>query len=56
MSGVKSFNVKIPTELWAFLKKDSVECEKPMNGIITDLLKKYKEKREKKLTLDDAKV
>lgn len=56
MAGVKSFNVKIPAELWAFLKKDSVECEKPMNGIITDLLKKYKEKKEKRLTPSDAKV
>lgn len=53
---MKSFNVKLPLELWSFLKKDSVECEKPMNGIITDLLKKYKEKREKKLTSNDAKV
>ena len=41
MTGVKSFNVKMPTELWSFLKKDSTDIEKPMNGIIIDLLKKY---------------
>lgn len=50
MSTIKSFNVKIPTELWSFLKKDSVECEKTMTLIITELLKKYKDKKEKKLT------
>lgn len=54
MSGVKSFNVKIPTELWAFLKKESVNLEKPMNGILIDLLKKYKKKKEKELTFSDA--
>jgi hypothetical protein len=54
MRNVKSFNVKIPTELWSFLKKDSVEKQQPMNAIITVLLKKYKNKEEKGLTLDDA--
>lgn len=54
MTEVKCFNVKIPVDLWSFLKKESVNLEKPMNGIIIDLLKKYKEKREKKLTHNDV--
>ena len=56
MTEIKSFNVKIPKELWAFLKKRSVDVNTSMNSILTILLMKEKEKIEKKLTSNDAKV
>lgn len=53
---MKTFNVRMPKDLWAFLKKKGVDRETSLNNIIIDLAKKYKEKREKKLTHDDAMV
>jgi hypothetical protein len=54
MAEIKAFNVKVPKELWAYLKKRSVDCDMSMNDIVNSLLRKYKERNEKKLTIDDA--
>jgi hypothetical protein len=47
---IKSFNVLLPKELWAFLKKESAYREVSMVEIIKSLVEKYKNKTEKKLT------
>lgn len=57
MSNIKSFNVRLPRELWAFLKKRAVEQDTSMGEILIKSLKKLKEKYEKKdLTKHDANV
>lgn len=56
MKDVKSFNVRLPRDIWAFLKKESCEKETSMTNIIADCLDKYKQKCEKKLTSNDALV
>jgi ATP-dependent protease Clp ATPase subunit len=56
MSNIKAFNIRLPKEIWAFLKKQSIDQEKAMNVIVVDCLEKYKKKFEKKLTQDDAVV
>jgi hypothetical protein len=48
VENIKAFNVRLPKELWAFLKKKSIEQEKPMNVIIMSCLSKFKEKCDKK--------
>lgn len=56
MEDLKTFNIRVPTELWAFLKKRSVDKQVPMNSILVSLLKKYKNSLEKALQYDDAKL
>ena len=46
----KMFNVRIPVELWSFLKKDAVDKEVSLNCLITTLADKYKKRCERKLT------
>jgi len=47
---MKQFNVRLPKVIWTFLKHDSFNTGLTMNQIITNLLTKYKNKSEKKLT------
>jgi len=56
MAELKTFNIRVPTELWAFLKKRSVDKQKPMNSILVSLLNKYKKSLEKDLHIDDANI
>ena len=56
MSTVKAFSVRIPKELWLFLKNRSAEKEKPMNDIIQLCLEKYKKTCEKHLTNQNTMV
>jgi len=56
MEDLKTFNIRVPVELWSFLKKRSVDVEMPMNSILCSLLKKYKKSLETPLQLDDAKL
>lgn len=53
MDNIKAFNVRMPKEMWVFLKKQSLYKEKPMNVIINYCLEKYKKTCEKTLTLDN---
>lgn len=46
----KMFNVRIPVELWSFLKKDAIDKEVSLNCLITTLADKYKKRCERKLT------
>ncbi len=52
----KVFSVRLSKEMWVFLKKHSIEQEKPMNTIIFDCLEKYKNKYEKRLTNNNTAV
>lgn len=54
MENLKAFNVRIPRELWAYLKKLSVDKEKSMNDIVTNLILKHKKNSEKSLTNNNA--
>ena len=49
---VKAFNVRIPRDVWAFVKKKAVDRETSFNLIIVELLTKYKKKCEKKVDDD----
>ncbi len=56
-SQLKSFNMRIPRDLWIFLKKISAENDTSMNSYILDHLLKAKQKYEKKdLTSNGANV
>lgn len=48
-SKLKTFNVRIPQELWTFLKYDSFDKGVSMNSIVTECLNKYKRKMDNKL-------
>lgn len=50
MASIKTFNIRIPKELWAFIKKKSIEKEKTMNSMIIELIENFKKKCEKNLT------
>lgn len=45
---VVSMHLKIPKELWKFLKIDSASSETPMRSTVIHLLERYKEKKLKK--------
>ena len=47
---LKSYNIRIPKDMWLFLKYNSLEKEESMNSIINKLLIKYKKRIENKLT------
>lgn len=50
----KTFNVRVPVELWKFLKRLSMEKEVSMNSLIIESLAKMKKKYEKLLTSNDT--
>lgn len=52
----KTFNIRLPKEIWVFLKESSLKNEISMNEIINLLILKYKKSLEKCLTDDDAMV
>lgn len=53
---VKIFSVRMPKEIWVFLKTASINSDMTMNDIIVDCMNKYKNKVEKKLTRKDTQV
>ncbi len=56
MKNTKPFQVRLPRDIWVFLKKKSVDRELSMNNMILECLTKYKNKCEKKLTDSDTMV
>lgn len=46
----KIFNVRLDKDLWSFIKKKAVDRETSINEIIVELLTKYRNKYEKRLT------
>lgn len=51
MNQIKAFQIRIPKESWAFLKKKGVDRELSMNEIIVELIETYKNKCEKKINI-----
>lgn len=43
----KAFSVRLPKEIWMFLKRQSIDKEIPMAQLISSCLEKYKKKCEK---------
>ena len=56
MEKVKAFQVRLPHEMWTFLKRKSIDREMSMNDIIQQCLNKYKKSCENKLTDVDTSV
>ena len=53
---IKNFNMRIPKELWMFLKSEAAAKETSMTDIIVACVEKYKKRIEKKLTPSDTDV
>lgn len=53
---IKTFNMRMPKDIWMFLKKTAAEQEESMTTIIVRCVKKYKKKFDDKLTKDDTSV
>lgn len=53
MQELKTFNVRLPKDLWLFLKKESADQETSMCEIILTCLTKYRKNKEKKLLTGD---
>ena len=49
MSGLKTFNIRLPKDIWIFLREESTAKEKSMNFIIVEALEKLRKKRQKEL-------
>lgn len=49
MENLKAFNIRIPRELWVFVKQICVEKECSMTKIMAEIIDQYKAKHEKKL-------
>lgn len=47
MEDLKVYSLRLPKELWRFLKKESMEQEVSMNSIILECILKYKNKLKK---------
>ncbi len=47
---VKTFSVRMPKDIWIFLKTASITKHLTMNDIIVDCMDKYRNRVEKKLT------
>lgn len=45
---IKGCHVRLPYDLWSFIKKESISQEKSMNYIVINCLEKYKKAQEKK--------
>lgn len=53
---IKTFNMRMPKELWMFLKKTAAQQEVSMTEIIIRCVAKYKKKFDTKLTSNDTHV
>lgn len=53
---IKMFQMRMPKELWIFLKKTAIDQEISMMDIIVRCVNKYKKRLENKLTDNDTRV
>lgn len=53
---LKTFNMRMPKELWMFLKKTAAQQEVSMTEIIVRCVAKYKKKLDTRLTDSDTNV
>ncbi len=56
MDKLISFTVRLPEDLWFFVKIQSAKQHRSMQEIVNECLEKYKKKHEKKLTDSDTMV
>lgn len=56
MSGIKVMTLRMPKELWAFLKDKSKDREMSISTIINERLNNYKKSCENRLTNKDTVV
>ncbi len=56
MAEIKHFNMRVPKDIWLFLKNAAAEQDTSMMEIIMEQIKKYKKNYEKKLTSNDTYV
>ena len=52
----KTFNIRMPKDMWMFLKKASAMQETSMTEILMSVLDKYRKKIEPKLSATDTNV
>jgi hypothetical protein len=52
----KTFNIRMPKDMWMFLKKASAMQETSMTDILMSVLDKYRKKIEPKLNVIDTNV
>lgn len=50
---IKKFVIRIPKDMWTFLKLESIDQEVSMNQVIIRQIKKMKKSKEKLLTPPD---
>lgn len=50
MQEMKAFQMRVPKDIWLFLKHEAAEKETSMVEIILSCVRKYKKNEEKKLT------
>ena len=53
---IKTFNMRIPKDIWMFLKKQAALQECSMTDIIIRCIEKYKKKFDDRLTQEDTDV
>jgi hypothetical protein len=53
---IKTFNMRMPRDIWIFLKRTAADQEISMTDIIVRCVEKYKKRLENKLTDDDTSV
>lgn len=51
-SSSKNMVIRIPKELWVFMKTQSISQENPVNKIMINLIEKYKRKVEKGVDIE----
>lgn len=49
MDKVKAFQVRLPKELWVFIKKLSIKTEQPMNELIIRAIEMLKKQSKEKV-------
>lgn len=55
-TNLKTFNMRIPRDIWVFLKKTAIDQDESMTDIIVRCVEKYKRKIDNKLTKQDLNV
>lgn len=53
---MKAMTLRMPRELWVFLKKKAIDQDTSINDLINSRLKKFKENCDNKLTVNDTVV
>ena len=55
-TGQKAFLMRLPRDLWLFLKTTSAEQERSMQDILITCLEKYKKRLQNRLTDDNTMI